>query len=61
MELDLFAVDPQDSGNYQCKRDQTILKNVVLVVNSAVSGSLQTLNALTLYAIGFIFTCLRYY
>ena len=39
MELELFAVDPDDSGVYQCKRDKTILKNVILNVldNSSVS------------------------
>ena len=43
MELDLFAVDPKtDSGNYQCKRDNIILKNVFLQVNKCafVSDSL---------------------
>ena len=32
MELELYAVDPDDSGVYQCKRDKTVLKNVVLQV-----------------------------
>ena len=32
MELELYAVDPDDSGLYECKRDTTILKNVVLAV-----------------------------
>lgn len=32
MELELYAVDPDDSGVYQCKRDKVILKNVVLQV-----------------------------
>lgn len=32
MELELYAVDPEDSGVYQCKRDKTVLKNVVLQV-----------------------------
>ena len=32
MELELYALDPEDSGVYQCKRDKTVLKNVVLQV-----------------------------
>lgn len=51
MELDLFAVDPNDSGNYQCKRDKTILKNVILHVNKA--NNCQSVN-LIVYLIGFI-------
>lgn len=53
MELDLYAVDPNDSGNYQCKRDLTILKNVILSVNTA--ASLQNINKLTLYMVGTVF------
>lgn len=32
MELDLYVVEPRDSGSYQCKRDRTILKNVQINV-----------------------------
>lgn len=32
MELDVYAVDPVDSGVYQCRRDKTVLKNVILQV-----------------------------
>ena len=32
MELDVYAVDPEDSGVYQCRRDKIVLKNVVLQV-----------------------------
>jgi hypothetical protein len=32
MELELIAVDSADSGNYQCKRDKTVLKNILLQV-----------------------------
>ena len=32
MELDIYAVDPEDSGVYECRRDKSILKNVVLQV-----------------------------
>ena len=32
MELDIYAVEPEDSGLYQCRRDKTILKNVLLHV-----------------------------
>lgn len=42
MELELYAVDPDDSGTYQCKRDTTILKNVILEVvenDASIRGS----------------------
>ncbi len=39
MELELYAADPDDSGVYQCKRDTTILKNVVLNVLSENGAS----------------------
>ncbi len=32
MELDIYAVNPDDSGIYECRRDKTILKNVMLRV-----------------------------
>ena len=32
MELDIYAVNPEDSGIYECRRDKTILKNVMLRV-----------------------------
>jgi hypothetical protein len=32
MELELYAVEPDDSGMYQCKRDNTILRNIALNV-----------------------------
>jgi hypothetical protein len=32
MELELYAVDPNDSGVYQCKRDAAVLKNVYLKI-----------------------------
>ncbi len=38
MELELYAIDPDDSGIYQCKRDNTVLKNVVLSVED-VNGA----------------------
>jgi hypothetical protein len=33
MELELNVIDSKDSGNYQCKRDKVILKNVFLDVS----------------------------
>ena len=33
MELELYALDSDDSGNYQCKRDKSILKNIYLNVS----------------------------
>ena len=41
MELDIYAVDPEDSGVYECRRDKTILKNVILrVLNDGLQFSL---------------------
>lgn len=38
MELELYAVEPNDSGVYQCKKDKTILKNVFLQISSSISS-----------------------
>ena len=38
-ELDLFAVNQEDSGVYQCKRDKAVLKNVFVKV-SAENGNI---------------------
>lgn len=54
MELDLFAVDLEDSGNYQCKRDKTILKNVILQVNSGNFLNFNRSLSLLLYSILFL-------
>jgi hypothetical protein len=43
MDLELYAVDPDDSGVYQCKRDTTILRNVVLNVLNSNGASNQYL------------------
>lgn len=49
MELELYAVDPDDSGVYQCKRDKTVLKNVVLqVVDSNRSAIIFSIDKLML-------------
>lgn len=53
MELDLFAVDPKtDSGNYQCKRDNVILKNVFLQVNNAIN--LKSVNHVLVLLVSFV-------
>jgi hypothetical protein len=39
MELELYAVDNDDSGVYQCKRDKQILKDVILNVLDNSSSS----------------------
>ncbi|RMZ99618.1 kin of IRRE 2 [Brachionus plicatilis] len=38
MELELYAVEPNDSGVYQCRKDKTILKNVFLQISTSVSS-----------------------
>lgn len=48
MELDLYAVEPEDSGLYQCRRDKTILKNVFLqVVGNSGSKTIMKMGLVT--------------
>ncbi len=56
MELELYALDAEDSGNYQCKRDKSILKNIYLNVseNSALSSTFN-LNSVCIYFFIYIF------
>ncbi|CAF0705353.1 unnamed protein product [Brachionus calyciflorus] len=39
MELELYAVEPDDSGVYQCKKDKSVLKNVLIQVLENDSNS----------------------
>lgn len=60
MELDLYALNPKDSGNYQCKRDKTILKNIMLQVNQS-SINYQSMNEVILCLISFLVAKLIHY
>ncbi len=54
MELELYAVDNDDSGVYQCRRDKQILKDVVLnVLDNSGSSNNRILNQINnIYLIG---------
>lgn len=58
MELDLFAVNPDDSGNYQCKRDDTVLKSVYIEVNKC--SVLISQDKLILLIVSFLFSIIYY-